>query len=169
MAIAICGHGDHGKGTVSRMLSEILELQYTKSTSRAAAELVFSRTKETHSYASVEDCWEDRRNHRDLWDVIIARHNKPLGITLYADMIRDGEDIIDGIRRIDELSSCRSHHLVQCALWIDASQRKPSDPTCSIIAKDCDITVDNNGTLDDLLATVQYLARAILPNYNAGV
>lgn len=152
MRIAVCAYGRHGKNSVSKLLFKMTGLRYPKSTSEAAAELVFSHLKESHDYKTVKQCWEDRHNHRSTWAKIIWEHNSPLGITLYADMVRDGCDILDGIRQADELSACVYHGIVDLTVWVDASKRMPPEDSssCTVGPDDCQHVIDNNGTLEQL-------------------
>lgn len=154
--IAVCGYGRHGKESTSRILSELTGLCYTKSTSEAAAELVFSHTQESHGYETVQECWNDRHQHRSTWAKIIWDHNKPLGITLYADMVRNGIDILDGIRQADEIAACVEHGIVDLTVWVDASKRKPIEDasSCTLGPDDCQYIIDNNGTIEQLRANV---------------
>jgi hypothetical protein len=162
MRIAVCGHGRHGKCTVAKWLSENTPLRYTKSTSEAAAELVFSRLKDQYDYQSVSECWLDRANHREEWARIIWDYNQPDGVTLYEEVIADN-DILDGIRDHVELQACRDRGIIRVALWVDASERLPAEGVGSFkVGKDdCELAVDNNHDLEHLYQQLEQIFKGL--------
>lgn len=167
MKIAICGDGQSGKGTASAWLREHTELRYLKSTSEAAAELVwlhwgrYYRYGSAGSYGSCEECFADRRNHRQTWAEIIWNHNQPHGVTLYADMVRAGNEILEGIRRASELRACYEHGIINLSIYIDRPD-VPPDPSNEITPADCDFTLINTpGDVGAMFAKLEHLARCL--------
>lgn len=163
MRIAVCGYGEHGKDTVSHMLSEMLGLKYAVSTSEAAAQVVFQLWGRHNGYDTAQDCWDDRREHRVRWANIIWDYNQPDGLTLYREMISDN-DILNGIRRRNELVACVAAGLVHHSVWVDASKRLSAEPSasCVLSADDCDFVLDNNGDQDDLYNNVVSLTDKLI-------
>jgi len=149
MRLAICGHGQHGKGTVAEWLRDNTPLRYHQSTSEAASELVFSQIGAKYGYADPASCFADRRNHRPEWAEIIWRHNQPDGVTLYEDMLGKN-DILEGIRQADELKACRRLGIVDWSIWVDAAARVPAEGSnsCKLRASDCDAVLNNNHEFD---------------------
>lgn len=145
MKIGICGPGMAGKDTVAYALAEMLGLRYFAGTSKWAAQLVFERIK--YPYRSAEECWNDRRSHREDWARIIGEYNQHDPIALYRDCLRD-QDILTGIRWSHEFAACRAAGLVD--LWIYVSREGCKDSTCQVSPQDCDLTIVNDGTLSDL-------------------
>ena len=158
--IAICGPGESGKDEASRWLAENTILLYKKSTSQAAAEVVFERWGKDHYY-TVQECWNDRRNHRQTWQDTILAYNAedPEHIRLYREM-QHTHDIFNGIRTKADLEACRRHGLIHLAIWIRRDAVPNTDPMI-VTEQDCDITIVNNGSLDEfhrkLAALAQYL------------
>lgn len=152
MILAVCGYGTHGKGTSAAYICLKTGLRYKQSTSEAAADVVFAVIGEKYGYPNARACWEDRHNHRDEWAQIIWEHNAPDGLTLYRDMIADGNDILEGVRKASELQALKDTGMVDLTIWIDALKRKPREASssCQVKPEDCDVIVDNNGTPDDL-------------------
>ena len=162
MRIAIGGFGEDGKGTAATTLSRLAGLRYRESTSQAAARLVYDQLRLKYGYQTVEECWDDRRNHRAEWAQIIWDHNRPDGITLYAEMCEDN-DIIEGIRNADELQACREAGIIQVAVWIDYSHRRsPESPASARIgADDCDVVIDSPQGLEHLERQLRDLADSL--------
>lgn len=158
MILGICGYGEHGKGTASRYLSYKYGLKYSQSTSEAAAGVVFSKLAPVYGYETVEQAWDDRRNHRDEWASIIWEYNQPDGLTLYRDMLTDNE-IIEGVRKEAELLALREAGILDYVIWIDASLRVPVEgaASCQVTPKLCDVTVDNNHDLHNMHQQLDYI------------
>lgn len=158
--LAVCGWGGHGKGTAARRLSERFGYRYLKSTSQAAAEVVFDVLKNRYPYQNVAACWADRQQHRAEWAEIIAAYNADDKARLYVAMADAGNDIMEGIRRKDEFKACRKEGLFECAIWIDAGLRVAGrDESCEVEPSDCDVTIDNNGSLADLESQLELWCR----------
>jgi len=160
MILAVCGYGDHGKGTIATYLSLKTKLRYVESTSEAASRLVMFdvlRNKYGLGYESPQAAWHDRRNHRTKWAEEIWGYNNasPDGLRLYHDVIPDN-DILEGVRKAAELHRLRDYGIVDLVVWVDAIKRKPreSSSSCQISAADCDIILDNNGSMMQLKLTL---------------
>ena len=164
MKIGICGPGMAGKDTVATELASILGLRYFAGTSKWAAQLVFERIG--RFYRSVEDCWNDRRNHREEWARIIGEYNSKDPVALYRDCLKD-QDFLTGIRWKHEFRACAAEGLVD--LWIYVSREGCKDSTCQVTPQDCDLTIVNDGTLGDLnwkLGTIGSILRSHLDKEN---
>ncbi len=152
--IAICGPGECGKAFVSRKLAELAGLKYTYSTSYGVAKIVFQEL--SHRYTTLEECYADRRNHRQVWADIIEEYNNPSGIRLYDEMLED-TDILDGIRRRSELDKCMISGMLDIVIWVH-NPNVPVDPTIDFGPEACTVTLDNSGTLLDLERKIVTLA-----------
>ncbi len=160
MKIAICGMARSGKTTASKWITENTSLRYSRSTSEAAAQLVYDTIKASSKpcwYRNVRDAWNDRVNRRAQWARIIWDYNQPSGTRLYEEMLEQGEDILDGIRKSSELKACRD--LLDLSIWISRPNTHESNASCEIQAVDCDITIHNNGTLEELNAKLHHLCK----------
>jgi hypothetical protein len=154
--LAICGPGRCGKDTASIWLRDHTALRYYGSTSEAAASLVFSKISGEYGYQTVEECFQDRHNHRELWAKSIWDYNRPLGITLYEDMLKV-TDVLNGIRRKGELQALLSRDMIDLVLWIDRDV--PEDPSLEMDSSVADFIIPNNGTLEDLYQRLTRFAR----------
>lgn len=153
--LAICGYGESGKDTASIWLAENTPLRYTVSTSAAATEIVFEQIRHTYGYDSPEECHKDRKNHRELWGDIIRTYNEPDGITLYVDLATES-DILNGIRRRDELQAAREAGLIDLVIWID--RVTPPDRSCDLYPGDADVVLWNFGTLEEFYNRLERFA-----------
>jgi len=147
MRIAISGHGECGKDTVSQMLAELFGLKYDRSTSEFSASLVYKHYLRD-SYPDFQSAWDDRRNHRELWGKAIAELNGSSKCEIYKMMIEDNE-ILNGIRRREELMAAKEAGLIDMIIWVNRDGT-PVDSTLDYGPEDCDLVVDNSGDLTDL-------------------
>jgi hypothetical protein len=144
-------------------LAEILRDKYGmtfQSSSYAAAELfIFDIMKDEHGYETVDDCFNDRHSHRDLWFKLICEYNKEDKAKL-AKYIVSTSDIYVGMRDREELIECKRQGVFDIIYWVDSSKRvlhKEPLSSCTVTEDLADYTVNNNGSLKQL----EYYADAI--------
>lgn len=104
--------------------------------------------KECPYYNSVDDCWNDRHNHQELWRDIILHYNGSSKCRLYREMAEAGNDIFDGIRCPEELRACMKRGVFDAAVWV--SRHVPRDPSNGITRDMCDYEVNNHHGVDFL-------------------
>lgn len=163
MKILILGHGRHGKDTVADMISEMYGYTFESSSMAAAEIAIFPTLAPKYGYKTVEECFEDRVNHRQEWKELITAYNTPDKSRLCREIIA-GRDGYVGMRCPLEYEATR--RLFDVVLWVDASERLPDDPTMDI--EYCDYwmyRIDNNGSLADLRAEVSTLNLELLKTY----
>jgi hypothetical protein len=158
MKLAVCGHGECGKDTVCTWLAQHSPLRYHASTSEAAAQLCFERLAPAYGYANVRAAHQDRRNHREEWAAIIDSYNRPRGITLYCDMLKS-QDILNGIRRENEIEALRAHDMLDLVIWIERDV--PVDPSVTMTADTADVVVMNNASLRALFIRLARILRVL--------
>jgi hypothetical protein len=156
MRLALVGPGRSGKTTAARWLAEHTPLRYVESTSAAAAKLVCGHPSMQGRYRTLEECYADRRNHREQWRDIILDYNRPDGLRLYRDMVREN-DILDGIRDPRELRACREAGLVEAVVWV--RRDVPADPSLGFGPEVADYVIENDGTFPELYGRLGELAR----------
>lgn len=162
--LLVVGHGRHGKDTVSEMLE-----QYGykfQSSSKFCSELfIFNDLKDTYNYASEDECYNDRHNHREEWYNMIHDYCKDdlarLGRNLFAK-----HDIYCGLRNRREFFAMKNEELFDYAIWVDRCDHLPleSHNSMSIEQWMCDYTIDNNGSLERLEKNVETLIKTIFKN-----
>lgn len=158
MRLALSGAGECGKDAAGDILKEVSTLRYTAGTSKYAAEIVFDQWGRDR-YPDAEECWLDRRNHRQTWAQIIGEYNKNDPVALYRDCLKH-QDILAGLRYKHEMLACKEAGLVDLWIWIDR-KGLPHDSTIQYGPFECDITIDNNGTLSDLRDRLVRLSKAL--------
>ena len=153
--ILILGHGEHGKDTIANIITDLTGLRF-ESSSRAAAELAV--WPKMPQYTTAQRCFDDRRNHREEWKRLITDYNAPDKSRLCREIISRRDGYI-GMRCPLEYESVR--HLFDFVLWVDASKRKPDDPTMGILRECGMVLIDNNGTPSDTALNVLEWAREL--------
>lgn len=142
MKILIIGHGRHGKDTVAELLVQrVPELSFASSSFWCADKAVRPALERIGiEYASLEECYEDRVNHREFWAHAISEYNTPKDRLIKE--ITEAHDIYVGLRSREEFEAGKHHF--DLILWVDRSSRLPPDPTCELNMHDADSVVDNN-------------------------
>lgn len=155
--LALCGAGRAGKDTAALWLANNTTLQYKQSTSQAAAEVVFAQIAAIYGYATVDEAFNDRHNHRDEWYDIIRKYNEPDGLRLYREMLPEN-DIINGIRDGKELLACQQTGIVDLSIWISRPGYDGGPGTHTIAANGCDITIVNAADIPAFYAKLTRIA-----------
>ncbi len=147
MKLMIMGHAGHGKDTACKILKDDHGLTWQSSSDAACAHVVYPAMKEQCGYQTIEECFNDRHNHRPTWYQLIQQYNQPDPATLARKIFAD-HDVYCGIRHQDELKAARDANLFDFTIWIDASDRLPAEPdtSCTVSSTDATFVIDNNGT-----------------------
>lgn len=160
MRISISGSGECGKDTAAVWLGQNTSLRYQGSTSYCAAEMVFLRMRELgRTYNTVQDCYNDRRNCRDLWVKLIDEINQDDKAYLYKFCLSI-QDILTGVRRAEELQAVKDCCNIDLFIWIDRPGYN-SDPTQMYGPELCDITILNDGNLAQFYKKLKHLSKAL--------
>lgn len=148
--ILIVGHKGHGKDTLADLMS--LYGYKKQDSSRKALEIfLFQKLRDKYGYATPEEAYQDREQHRAEWYQEIVAFNTP-DKTRLARLIMQDSDIYVGMRDRDEIDACMEAGIFDYVIWVDASQRKPLESKSSFnieVSPDY-IVVDNNGDESDL-------------------
>jgi hypothetical protein len=181
--ILLLGHGRHGKDTVAEILRDTRGYKFTSSSMFCAEKVMMpaferethaflstqfgridesSRPREALMYATVEDCFADRHNHRAFWFREIEAYNYPDRAKLAKDIYAEN-DIYVGIRSAKEFNAAKNAGVFDIAIWVDALDRLPPEDPSSISVQPwmADFTIDNNGSLEDLKFNVEQLMETI--------
>jgi len=159
MRVAISGMGRSGKDEIAGMLRDCSTLRYIGGTSWFARHLVHRAFAGRIDYPDARACWDDRHSYREEWAAAIAGYNRADPIRLYRDCLAE-QDILTGVRWRREMLACREAGLVDLWLWVERPCT-PVDPTQEFTAGECDLTIVNDGTLDDLRKKVERIARGL--------
>lgn len=149
----ITGHSQHGKDTACKVF-EKFGFTWASSSEVANPLIVYPTLKDLYGYKSPEECFNDRHNRMEEWFNIIKEFNNPLD--RLGSIIFKSHDIYCGIRNHEELKALKKVVSIAAVIWIDASERKPPQPSSSmtVTAEMCDIIITNNGTEKQLESSI---------------
>ena len=158
--LMIVGHGRHGKDTFADGFRERGWL--CKDSSYASAEIfLFDELKDSMGYRTVQECWEDRHNHRPLWFRMISEYNSIDNCRLMRG-IYEHNDIYVGIRSRQELLVGIAQRLIDLVIWVERPGCSPeSGESMNIRRSDSDIVVYNDGSLEALRRKGRVLAELL--------
>lgn len=166
--LIVVGQGRHGKDTFCEIAEQYFGLTFESSSSFACRSIIFEILKDKYGYKSIEDCFEDRHNHRTEWYDLICEYNSK-DKTRLAQEILNEHDIYCGMRSIDELEAVMIKGYADLVVWVDASQRLgvTEDVGSNTITKsDADIIIDNNDSLLQFTTRVLNLLNVIYTKEN---
>lgn len=160
--ILVLGHARHGKDTVSDIMTQ-WGLEFTSSSMFCAEHVMMPLIGEKYGYTSVEQCFEDRGNHRAEWYDAIRDYNRPDASAL-GRAIFERHDIYCGLRSKAEFNALKNAGVFDVAVWVDASDRVPPEgrESCTVEPWMADYVVDNNGSEIDLAFNVDVLMGRIM-------
>ena len=156
--LLIIGHGRHGKDTVCEILRDKYKYSFESSSQFCSKLFIYNDLKEKYGYVDEEQCYADRHNHRAEWYDAICNYNEPdparLGREIFA-----AHDIYCGLRNKKEYHAMRNTGVFDYAIWVDRSDYLPAEDKSSMSLEPwmADYTIDNNGTLEELLFNVDQL------------
>lgn len=148
----------HGKDTVCELMKEMFGMSFTSSSWFACELFIYSLLKDSHGYNTIEECFNDRVNHRETWHTLIKEFNT-IDRAKLARLIFEENDIYCGLRDRDEFLDAKAEGLFDYAIWVDASKRLPpeSAASCTVTKADSDYILRNNGPESELRANLQNL------------
>ena len=147
MKILILGNMRSGKDTLGELFKEYFGMTYKSSSEMAMEIFLFDMLKEKHGYETMQECFEDRVNHRQTWYLSICDYNKYDKARLAKDIL-EGHDCYVGMRDLEEFNA--SKDLFDVIIWVDASKRLgTSEYTNKIPVGEADMVITNDGTFED--------------------
>lgn len=158
MNVLIIGHARHGKTTIADMLLDEYGLTYKDSSMASAEIFIYDELKEKYNYSSFEECYEDRKQHREEWFNLICDFNFPDKARLSKEILKKA-DVYVGMRSNDELNECIYENLFDLIIGVYRPSF-PEEPKTSFdinIWKHCDIIIPNDGTIEDLRTKINKL------------
>ena len=161
--LIIIGHGRHGKDTVCEILRDKYNFKFISSSQYCSEKVVFPILSPIYGYTTVEECYNDRHNHRKEWYDLIANHNIDDPSRLGKDILSEF-DIYCGLRRKEELESLVNQDVCDYVIWVDASNRLPpeDESSCTVTQSMADYTIDNNTTYENLVKNIETIVDFIL-------
>ena len=162
MKILILGTARHGKDSLAELLNEYFGMTYKSSSEMANEMFIYEIIKDEYNYNSIEECFEDRVNHRSLWYKLICFYNREDKAKLAKDIISK-YDCYVGMRDYEEFKA--SKNLFDIIIWVDASKRLGnSEITNKISIEDAHIVVHNNGTFEEFQEKAKVIGKLLFKN-----
>lgn len=163
MNILILGHKGHGKDEVGMRLGKLLSCEYRSSSLFICEKAVFPVLAPLYGYMTIQECYEDRDNHRKEWFDLIYAYNED-SPTRTADELLEVAPIYVGMRNRIEFEANKEKRNFDVVIWVEAGNRKPLEDSGSmeLTEEDADYVVDNNGSYCALQVQLEYYADLIL-------
>lgn len=160
MKILILGDARHGKDTVADLISKHTGLTSLASSVAALDIFLFDtlRNKYNLKYNSVQEAYEDRVNHRDIYYNEICDFNKDDKTRLVRE-IQKRADIYTGLRSKEEVEQAIEEGLFDLIIGVN-NPRKGREPLSSNTASAemySHVMIQNDGTLLDLEEKIMLL------------
>lgn len=152
--LSFVGFGRAGKDTAAQLFCRELGLSFNGSTSRAVLPFV------AHAAGVDEEtCYLSRHEHRFFWFRFCneLRRGKP---DMIARLQLADSDVLAGVRDAEEFRCLVPGGIVDLHVWIDRRGVEP-DPTVEFTRDECELVIDNNGTLGEFNAKIVALARLV--------
>lgn len=105
---------------------------------------------------SPEKAWAERHANREWWYLFCNEYRKNDPARIVKDCLKHS-DIICGVRDGFELKAAVDQKLIDLTIWVH-SPRVRVDSTVTYQEKDCDLTIDNSGSIEDLYRKLERLA-----------
>lgn len=156
MPVILTGFKEHGKDEACKLLGE-LGLTSISSSWYACQKFIFDTLKEDFGYATAQECYDDRKDKRELWFRLIRDYNDDCLTRLADEIFEEGFDIYNGMRNREEFEAIKQKYPDLMVIWIDASERKPAESSESmeLTVDDAHMIIDNNGTIEQLADQVR--------------
>lgn len=151
MKLLIIGHARHGKDTIASMLKEEFGLTHLASSEASSTIFVFDTLKEKYGYKTVEECFEDRVNHRAEWYDLICEYNAEDPARLAKEIVKRA-DVYVGMRSQVEFDACKKEGVFDAVIGV-IDPRKPLEDSDSMsidVEKEAHAVIYNEGTLEEL-------------------
>ena len=166
MKLLILGNARHGKDTLAELLAEEFGMTFKSSSEMAMEIFIFDEVAEKMGYSTMQECFEDRVNHRTMWYRMICGYNKNDRARLAKDIL-EGHDCYVGMRDLEEFEASKG--LFDVIIWVDASKRLgTSENTNKIDVSEADIVITNDGTFEDFKAKAKVLGSLLFTMTKSG-
>lgn len=156
--LLIIGSARHGKDTVAEFLNELFGYKFESSSVAAARIFLYDKLKEKYGYASFEECFEDRVNHRAEWHDEIAEFNREDKARLAKEILKN-TDIYVGMRSNAEIDACLEQGLFDLVIGVynPRVEVESADSNSIDMWAKADIVIPNAEGLGELKSRVAHL------------
>lgn len=125
MKLLIIGKARSGKDTLAEYFKKEFGFTFKSSSEMACEIFLFDKLKDKYGYKTVEECVNDRVNHRAEWFDLIKEYNTPNESKLAKEILKR-TDCYVGMRRKEELEACKKAGLFDAIIWVDGRGEEDS-------------------------------------------
>jgi dephospho-CoA kinase len=163
MKLLITGYKQHGKDTVCSLIQQIYGLTSISSSYYAVMHTDIFDDLALHLGVSKSLLYKIRDDYRKEFFDLIRNANIKHGMDFLGQGIFANYDIYNGIRNHEEFFAIKEKKLFDTSIWVDASERKPAESieSCTMRPEYCDIILDNNGNMEELVLNIICLLRKL--------
>jgi hypothetical protein len=151
--VMLVGHSGAGKDTACRFLAEFTHLRFAGTTSDYLAKYVAARLG-----VSVEQAYRTRHANRGVWHKVANELRRSDPALLVRESLEHA-DLTGGVRKAEEVEACRREGLIDLVVWVANDRARPG-PTLTIGPEDCDVVVENHGSLGEFRRRLVEMARS---------
>lgn len=158
MKLMVMGYARHGKDTVCEILRDDYGLTFCSSSFFCAEKVIMPAIAGKYGYSNVQQCFDDRHNHRAEWHELIKNFNAE-DLSRLTRAIFSEYDIYAGIRNHLEFDVAKKAGLFDYSIWVDRSMHQPAEDksSCTVEPWMADFILDNNGSIEELRQNLRSL------------
>ena len=163
LKLIIIGLGRHGKDTASEFLRDEMNYNFCSSSWFVAEKAVYPLLKRKYNYSTLQECYDDRHEHRADWFNIICEYNNPNPAKLGTELFKE-HDIYCGLRNVAEFEAMKKNGVFDYCIWVDAFDRlgQTEDKSSITLSKsDADFVVYNNDSLESFKEEILSLIKKL--------
>ncbi len=149
------GHGRAGKDEACQHLAKVTGLKNAGTTSLYLTKYVAAKMG-----VSEEEAYRRRHESTDMRMLWYHTGNEVRDrgpTTLILEALQHGE-ITGGIRDYAEIMAARDENVVDIIIWVE-NNRVPADPTVKFSSAECDLILENHGTLAEFHERIERFAK----------
>jgi len=155
MKLLIIGKARAGKDTLAEYFKKEFGFTFKSSSEMACEIFLFDKLKDKYGYKSIQECMDDRVNHRAEWFDLIQEYNTPNEARLAKEILKRTNCYV-GMRRKEELEACKKQGVFDAIIWVDGRGDEDSS-SITVSKEDADYVIENDGTLKDFKAKAFWL------------
>ena len=118
MKLLIIGYARSGKDTTAEYLNEKHSISFESSSLAACRIFLFNTLKDKYNYNSINDCFNDRDNHRKEWFDLILNYNKDDRARLAKEILKESDCYV-GMRSREEFEECKRQNVFDLVIWVE--------------------------------------------------
>ncbi len=147
--VLLLGYGRSGKDKLCECLRDEYGYNYTPTSWLIAEKVAYPTMKATHGYKSIQECFDDRHNHRPLWKSLLETYNQDDKARFVKEVLA-ANDFYVGLRCEEELAECKRQGLFDQTFWVMKEGATESAESCTVAPHMANHFIDNNSDLDSL-------------------